>query len=532
MTILQLHNLCIATEKQKLVDNLNYNLQQGEILAIVGESGSGKSLSSLALLGLLANNLKISGTLQLNDIFIDFSKIQQANHKKSIFQQIRGKKIGVVFQEPMTALNPLHTIEKQIHESLKLAGVAKKDWHQQTIQLLQQVNIIDPEKKLQHYPHELSGGQRQRIMIAIAIAQKPNILIADEPTTALDVTLRHEILTLLKNLTQQHQMAMILISHDLNLVKKYSDNIIIMKKGVTIETGNTAKIFNNPQNPYTKSLIQQDFGQHLPIQDKQKTILTTEQLTIQFPISKNFFGKTKHWFNAVNNLNFSLAQGQSLGIVGESGSGKTTTALALLKLLHGKTKISGKILLDNHQQSVDINSLNNKQFKPYRSLIQMVFQDPYSSINPRFNVLQIIEEGLISQKIDKITREKIVTDILETVNLPKEFIYRYPHELSGGQRQRVALARSLVMKPKILILDEPTSALDSNTQVEIVKLLRKIQHDFNISYIFISHDLSVVKALCQYILVLKDGECQTLEKTEDLFHKPQNSYVRQLIQNI
>ncbi len=542
--LLTVENLTIQSANQTLVDNLSYALNSGETLAIVGESGSGKSISSLALLGLLPNSLSITGKATLFDSNKDsqtdkaillpiennsLSNQRKSKHTENLFRQIRGKRIGIIFQEPMTALNPLHTVGKQIAESLKMAGVAKSQWRQRTIDLLTQVNIPDPASKLNRYPHQLSGGQRQRVMIAIALAQDPDIIIADEPTTALDVTLRHEILGLLARLKSERGMAMILISHDLNLVKRYSDNIIVMQSGKVMEHGTTQAIFDFPQHDYTKALIYQDFGQSLPMIDSSPSVLQVKDLTIQFPQAKNLFGKTTHWFDALKNLDFTLAQGQSLGIVGESGSGKTSTALALIKLLGNSATVTGQILLSSNGNMTDVLPLSNKAFLPYRSDIQMVFQDPYASINPRFNVFEIIEEGLIVQGVAKSEREQAVLQALDTVRLPRDFISRYPHELSGGQRQRVALARALVMKPKILLLDEPTSALDSSTQVAVVKLLREIQAKFGLSYIFISHDLQVVKALCQQILVLKNGQLIEKAETQTLFNTPQSPYTQALI---
>lgn len=556
--LLTVENLCIQSAHQMLVDNLSFTLNQGATLAIVGESGSGKSISSLALLGLLRNSLSITGKVMLSDnqnpIILPITspllaslstpapiniksgeafllnKKLSAIQREAIFRQIRGKRIGMIFQEPMTALNPLHTIGKQLTESFKLAGMNKSEWHAKTLELLQQVNILNPIQKLKRYPHQLSGGQRQRVMIAMALAQNPDILIADEPTTALDVTLRHEILGLIDRLKAERGMAVILISHDLPLVRRYSDNIIVMQAGKVVEQDSREAIFNHPKADYTKALISQDFGKPLPMLANTPILLAVKNLTTYFPAKKSLFGTTSEWFCAVNDLSFELTQGQSLGIVGESGSGKSTTALALLKLLGNQVKITGEMWLDIGKK-IDINSLTNAQFKPHRSHIQMVFQDPYASINPRFNVMQIIEEGLTVQGIAKQKRENLVLEVLDTVRLPRDFASRYPHELSGGQRQRVALARALVMRPKILILDEPTSALDSSTQVAVVQLLRDIQAKFDLSYIFISHDLNVVRALCQRILVLKDGKMQTLQTTEDLFIYPQGDYVAKLIQN-
>ncbi len=514
----------------QLVDELSYELRQGQTLAIVGESGSGKSIASLALLGLLPDSLTITGAVQLAGT-AGMSTLPIANDKgrNAALRPIRGQRIGMVFQEPMTALNPLHTVAKQIAESLRLSGVPKKQWRATSIALLDDVNITDPADKLNRYPHELSGGQRQRVMIAMALAQQPDILIADEPTTALDVTLQHEILALLDDLKRQHNMAMILISHDLNLVRRYSDEVVVMRQGKTIEQGQTSAVFSQPKADYTRTLIQQDFGQALTLvddnADKQSSVLEVNNLKVQFPIEKSLFGGTKRWFDAVKNVDMTLQKGQALGIVGESGSGKTTIALALSQLLSNQARVNGQIVVNGQ----DLSALSKSELRKFRSQIQMVFQDPFASINPRMTVMQIIEEGLLVQGVDKVARQQAVMESLATVHLPADFVQRYPHELSGGQRQRVALARALIMKPSLLILDEPTSALDSTTQVTVVSLLREIQEKLQISYVFISHDLKVVRALCQHIMVLKEGTCVEYGHTENIFNDPQHPYAQQLL---
>ena len=529
--VLTVDSLSITTATGiQLVDELSYELRQGQTLAIVGESGSGKSIASLALLGLLPENLTIKGEVQLAST-AGMSQLPIANDKSrnAALRAIRGQRIGMVFQEPMTALNPLHTVAKQIAESLRLSGVPKKQWRATSIALLNDVNITDPSDKLNRYPHELSGGQRQRVMIAMALAQQPDILIADEPTTALDVTLQHEILALLDDLKRKHSMAMILISHDLNLVKRYSDEIIVMRQGQTIEQGQTSAVFDQPKADYTRTLIQQDFGQALqPVADHAdgpSTVLKVSNLNVQFPIEKSLFGSTKRWFDAVKAVDMTLQKGQALGIVGESGSGKTTIALALSQLLGNQARVHGQIVVNGQ----DISALSKKALRNFRSQIQMVFQDPFASINPRMTVMQIVEEGLLVQGVDKDARQQAVMESLATVHLPLAFAQRYPHELSGGQRQRVALARALIMKPSLLILDEPTSALDSTTQVTVVSLLREIQQKLQISYVFISHDLKVVHALCQHIMVLKQGACVESGLTEDIFSQPQHPYAKQLL---
>ena len=558
--VLSLRELTIASANATLVDQLSYDLFSTQTLAIVGESGSGKSISSLALLGLLANSLSISGELTLagvgqlplaNKLNLTSSATKQDKRREHGFQQIRGTRIGMIFQEPMTALNPLHTVGRQLAESLMLAGVKKSEIAQQRLNLLNDVNITDPKSKLTRYPHELSGGQRQRVMIAMALAQRPEILIADEPTTALDVTLQHDVLSLLNRLKAEYGMAMILISHDLNLVRRYSDNIIVMRQGRVVEQGATEALFANPQADYTKLLMAHDFGKALTLKEPQGNLpieqldnvgkpaahkptahkpmaplLTTDNLRVAYPLTKGWLGSTKTWSVALEALNITLQPGYALGIVGESGSGKTTAALAIARLLSLQAQVTGKTQIAGQ----DIYSLSKAELRKFRAEVQMVFQDPFASINPRFTVRQIVEEGLLVQGQDKTSREQAVMDALATVQLPPELADRYPHELSGGQRQRVALARALVMRPKLIILDEPTSALDSTTQVAVVALLRQIQRDFGIGYIFISHDLNVVRALCQHIIVLKAGQCVEMAETEALFNHPQHAYSRQLMQ--
>ncbi|MGM8887506.1 ATP-binding cassette domain-containing protein, partial [Psychrobacter sp. 1U2] len=359
------------------------NLQKGQALGIVGESGSGKSIASLGLLGLLPDSLSVMGEVQLADA-TGMATLPISNHKTrdAALRSIRGQRIGMVFQEPMTALNPLHTVAKQIAESLRLSGVAKKQWRERSIALLDDVNINEPADKLNRYPHELSGGQRQRVMIAMALAQQPDILIADEPTTALDVTLQHEILALLDDLKRQHNMAMILISHDLNLVRRYSNDVIVMRQGQTIEQGPTAAVFSQPKADYTRSLIKQDFGQALELlvdnNEQQPIVLQVSNLQVQFPIEKSLFGSTKRWFDAVKNVDMNLQKGQALGIVGESGSGKTTIALALSQLLSNQARVGGQTIVNGQ----NIAALSKRDLRRFRSQIQMVFQDPFASINP------------------------------------------------------------------------------------------------------------------------------------------------------
>ncbi|WP_334136378.1 dipeptide ABC transporter ATP-binding protein [Acinetobacter schindleri] len=511
--LLQVENLQIGSLDQVLVQQLSFELSAGQTLAIVGESGSGKSISSLAILGLLPRNLKVQGRAVLDgQNLLTLSQPQ--------LRQIRGKKIAMIFQEPMTALNPLHRVEKIIGETLLLQGWSKAKAREQVLELLKDVGIPEPEDKLRRYPHELSGGQRQRVMIAMALALDPDILIADEPTTALDVTLQAQILHLLKSLQESRQMAMILISHDLNLVRRYADQVIVMNKGCIEEQGEVQQIFNSPQSTYTQDLLNHDFGQALPLAQTE-TLLELKQVEVKFPIKQGLLNRIKDYVTAVEPLDLSMLQGQSIGVVGESGSGKSSLALAMARLIESH----GQILLENQ----DLNQLSEKALRPLRSNFQIVFQDPFSSLNPRMTIEQIIGEGL---GLKAMTEEQIrsrVEEALVRVELPASFKDRYPHELSGGQRQRVSLARALILRPKLLILDEPTSALDRTTQRAIVKLLRRIQQEEGISYLFISHDLQVVRALCQKVLVLHHAQVMEVQETERLFLHPQTDYTRQLI---
>ena len=516
--LLSVTHLSIDAGSQILVQDLNFDLQAGQTLAIVGESGSGKSISSLALLGLLPPSLKVGG-----QVFLNQQSLLGLNEHQ--WRQIRGKKIAMIFQEPMTALNPLHKVEKQIGEMLRLSGMSKAQVRIKVIDLLIQVGIPEPESKLSRYPHELSGGQRQRVMIAMALAQDPDILIADEPTTALDVTLQAQVLNLLKALQASRNMAMILISHDLNLVRCYSDDVIVMQHGQVKEQGNTEQIFANPQDDYTRHLLDQDFGQALlqdSIASDAQPVLQLEQIAVRFPIKAGLLNKVVDYVTAVEPLDLNVMQGESVGIVGESGSGKTSLALALARLI----KSDGKIVLNQNR----LDHLNENQLRPLRPQFQMVFQDPFGSLNPRLTIEQIIGEGAAKLIPKKTERRQAVEAVLQKVELPAAFADRYPHELSGGQRQRVALARALIMKPKLMVLDEPTSALDRTTQRALVSLLRQLQQDEKISYVFISHDLAVVRALCQRVLVLRNGKLMELQRTEDLFNHPETEYTKALIE--
>ena len=507
------------------VKGISFDIPNGKTLAIVGESGSGKSVCALSILKLLPYP---KASHPSGEIIFSGQDLLQLNEKS--MRSIRGDKISMIFQEPMTSFNPLHSIEKQVSETLLLhKGLSGKKARARVIELLTLVGIPDPETRLSAYPHELSGGQKQRVMIAMALANEPELLIADEPTTALDVTVQKQVLELLKSLQEKMGMAILLITHDLNIVKQYADEVVVMHHGKVIEQQETKALFLSPKASYTQTLINADpEGSPAPIENNAITLLETKDLNVWYPIKKNFFGKTTKYFKAANNISISVKQGETLGIVGESGSGKTTLGLSLVKLLRSHGDIIFK------QQK--IHSYNQQQFRPLRKQIQIVFQDPYGSLSPRMSVQQIIEEGLIIHEegspndSDKIEgREQKVIQALKDVDLDPETRHRYPHEFSGGQRQRVAIARALVLQPELIILDEPTSALDRTVQSQVVDLLRSIQQKYKISYLFISHDLAVVKALSHRVLVMKQGEVIEYGSCEQIFDSPEKEYTRSLI---
>lgn len=521
MNILEINHLSVYFKRNGQTDfcavnNISLKLEQGEILGIVGESGSGKSVTALSILGLLPYPKAYH--LEKSSIVFNQTELIGLNNKE--FQQIRGNKISFIFQEPMSSLNPLHKIGAQIAESLELhQNLSKEQIKKRTFELLQLVKIPEPEQRINAYPFELSGGQRQRVMIAMAIANNPKILIADEPTTALDVTIQEQIIDLLLELKQKLNMSIIFISHNLRLVHKISDHIAVMYKGDLLEYGTAKQVFENPQTSYTKKLISSNLLLNLQQKKDSKIILKANDIEVSFPRKKNIWGRVTADFKAVDKVSFDLRQGETLGIVGESGSGKTSLALAVINLLKHRGNI--EILTDNEYQ-------NLHQFSKD---LQIVFQDPYNSLNPRMTIKQIIEEGLTvhfkqlrkSEKINKIK------EILKEVNLNESIMDAYPHEFSGGQRQRIALARALILNPKIIILDEPTSALDVTVQAQIVELLKSLQIKYKISYIFISHDMNAIRAMSHRIMVMKNGKIIEQGATTQIFEQPQQPYTQQLI---
>ena len=507
-------------ERQLLaVDRISFELKKGETVALVGESGSGKSVTALSVMKLLPypSASHPSGT-------IHFKGQELLNLSERDIRQVRGNDITIIFQEPMTSLNPLHTIEKQIGEILLLhSGITGARARERIIELLTLCGIPDPESRLGSYPHQLSGGQRQRIMIAMALANEPDLLIADEPTTALDVTVQAQILTLLKDLQTRLGMAMLFITHDLGIVRKIADVICVMKDGKIVETGRVADVFEKPQHPYTRALLAAvPKPDPAPLQPQAPLVVETNDLKVWFPIKRGVMRKVVGHIKAVDGVSIAVRKGETLGIVGESGSGKTTLGLAILRLIssEGPIVFMGKPL----------QGLKFKEMRPVRHDMQIVFQDPYGSLSPRMSVSDIVEEGLAvhQPQLTDAERERRVIAALTDVGLDSETRFRYPHEFSGGQRQRIAVARAIVLEPTFVVLDEPTSALDMLIQSQIVDLLRDLQKRRNLTYLFISHDLRVVSALASRLIVMRNGKVVEEGAAAEIFRRPQSEYTRAL----
>ena len=506
-------------QRQRVVEGLSFDIKRGETLALVGESGSGKSVTAHSILRLLPYPLAQHPSGSINYAGHDLLTLKE----KSI-RHIRGNRIAMIFLEPMTSLNPLHTIEKQINEVLAIhKGLTGKVATRRTLELLELVGIPEPRKRLKALPHELSGGQRQRVMIAMALACEPELLIADEPTTALDVTVQLKILQLLKELQTRLGMALLLISHDLNLVRRIAHRVCVMQKGRIVEQAPCEELFRAPQHPYTRELLAAE-PSGLPVASQVGApLLEVNDLKVLFPIKKGLLRRTVDHLKAVDGIHFSLPQGQTLGIVGESGSGKSTLGLAILRLIASQ----GLIRFEGRQ----LDCLSQQQVRPLRREMQVVFQDPFGSLSPRMSVSQIVGEGLRIHGIGTLQeQEQAIIAALEEVGLDPQTRHRYPHEFSGGQRQRIAIARALVLKPRLILLDEPTSALDRTVQRQVVELLRRLQGKYNLTYLFISHDLAVVKALSHQLMVIKHGQVVEQGDARQIFDAPQHPYTRQLLE--
>ncbi|AXI53302.1 putative ABC transporter ATP-binding protein YejF (plasmid) [Pseudoseohaeicola sp. NH-UV-7] len=519
--LLDVQNLTVSFRQDgaetKAVRGVSFALERGETVALVGESGSGKSVTALSTVSLLGDSARVGGS-------VTYDGQQMIGADEALLRKVRGNDISFIFQEPMTSLNPLHTLERQLTESLALhQGLSGQAARDRIVELLTKVGIRDPESRLGAYPHQLSGGQRQRVMIAMALANKPDVLIADEPTTALDVTIQAQILDLLKELKDSEGMGLLFITHDLGIVRRIADRVCVMKDGEIVETGPTAQIFENPQHPYTIKLLgAHAVGQPGPVPEDAPEIARTEHLKVWFPIHRGLLKRTVGHIKAVNDASISVRAGETVGIVGESGSGKTTLALGLMRLIASE---GGITFMDQ-----DVRQWSTRELRRLRKDMQIVFQDPFGSLSPRMTCAQIISEGLAIHKVDpaRAPRE-LVAEVMVETGLDPASMDRYPHEFSGGQRQRIAIARAMVLRPKLLVLDEPTSALDMTVQVQIVDLLRNLQAKYGLAYLFISHDLNVVRAMSHKVMVMKQGDVVEYGDAEALFEHPQTDYTKALM---
>lgn len=521
--ILELKDLHVRFDTQDgevhAVKGISLAVSPGETLAIVGESGSGKSQSTMSIMGLLASNGKATGSA----VFRDRELIGLS---QSELNTVRGRKISMIFQEPMTSLDPLYAIERQIAEPLiRHQKLSRRAARARVLELLELVQIPDPKRRMRAYPHELSGGQRQRVMIAMALANEPEILIADEPTTALDVTIQADILVLLSQLQKRLGMAIIFITHDLGIVKSFADRVCVMRSGEIVETGPTNALFRSPRHDYTKMLLASEpEGTKPPPDDASPILLQGIDLNVTFDLgAKGMFSRERVTLTAVNHISITLRKGQTIGVVGESGSGKSTLGRALLQLLPMK----GSVLFNGH----NIETLDREAMRPLRKALQLIFQDPFGSLSPRMTVGEIISEGLLVHKpeLNRAARDIAASQTLAEVDLDPVMRNRYPHEFSGGQRQRVAIARAMILKPSVVVLDEPTSALDRSVQKQIIKLLRDLQDTHDLSYLFISHDLAVVRAMSDHVIVMRNGQVVEEGPTEQIFAHPREIYTQDLM---
>lgn len=505
------------------VKDANFAIKKGETLALVGESGSGKSVSAMSIMQLLPYPL--ASHSERSSIIFEGQELVGAKDK--VMRGIRGSQIGMIFQEPQSALNPLHTIERQIGEMLKLhQGMDKSAVSKRVKELLDMVGLPKMKERLSAYPHELSGGQRQRVMIAMALANNPELLIADEPTTALDVTVQAQILELLDELKRELDMALLMITHDLTVVEKMADNVCVMKNGAIVEQNASKKLFAKPTHEYTKMLLgAQPKGAAVAANENAAAVVTAQGIKVHFPKKKNFWGKTSEWVKAVDGIDITCRAGQTVGVVGESGSGKSTLGYALLRL---NTLTDGTIKFHD----TDVTAYGRKEMRDLRKRMQIVFQDPFSSLSPRMSVQGIIGEGLKVHypDISGSEREDRVIEALKDVGLDPDTRNRYPHEFSGGQRQRISIARAMVLNPEFVVLDEPTSALDLSVQAQIVDLLRELQEKYTLSYMFISHDLRVVRAMAHELIVMKDGKVVESGSAQKIFDNPQEEYTKTLLE--
>ncbi len=521
MSVLEVKDLRISFRQDgqviPAVKGVSFSVDRGETVALVGESGSGKSVTALSTVSLLGASAQVTGS-------VTYAGQEMIGADDRRLRHVRGNDISFIFQEPMTSLNPLHTLEKQLRESLELhQGLTGDAARARIVELLERVGIRDAASRLGAYPHQLSGGQRQRVMIAMALANKPDILIADEPTTALDVTIQAQILELLAELKREEGMGLLFITHDLGIVQRIADRVCVMKDGEIVEAGPVADVFAAPKHEYTRKLLSaRAVGLPSPVPEGAPMVAETEGLRVWFPIQKGFLKRTVGHVKAVNAATLRVRAGETLGIVGESGSGKTTLALAIMRLIasEGGIRFAGE----------DVNGWSTRELRRRRAEMQIVFQDPFGSLSPRMTCAQIIAEGLgVHGNPGGRPERDLVAEVMEEVGLNPAMMDRYPHEFSGGQRQRIAIARAMILRPKLVVLDEPTSALDMTVQVQIVDLLRELQRKYGLAYLFISHDLHVVRAMSHRVMVMKDGDVVEAGDAETIFSAPQTAYARKLL---
>lgn len=530
--VLQVENLCVVLDKnqQSLISNVSFEITSGEIFALVGESGSGKSLTSLAIMRLLPEALQVSsGSIHLNhqDLF-SLPEYQM--------QKVRGRQVAMIFQEPMTSLNPVMKVGDQVAEMLKIhLGLNRKAARAKVVSLFNEVGIPDPEDRYDWYPHQLSGGQKQRVMIAMALACEPDLLIADEPTTALDVTIQAQVLNLLKKIRDDRGLAILFITHDMGVVNEIADHVAVMKEGEIVEQAETEHFFTNPQHPYTQKLLSDAIPKReiFTEQDKNsvQSLLQVTDLKVYFPVKKGIFQRTVGHIKAVDGVSLSIPKGQTLALVGESGSGKTTIGQAILKLVDA-TAGQVNFTLNQADAATNLIDLSEKAMKPFRKKVQVIFQDPFSALNPRMTINEIIREGMNSLRVGPTTRagqDERIESLLVQVGLLPEHKYRYPHEFSGGQRQRIGIARALAVEPELIICDEPTSALDVSVRAQVLALLKDLQQTYQMSYLFITHDLSIVPSIAHHVAVMQAGKIVEQGLVEDVMQNPQHDYTQRLL---
>ncbi len=523
--VLSVNNLVLEIGNERLIDDVSFTIQQGEIFALVGESGSGKSLTSLAVIRLLPEVIQVSsGEIHLHDQNLFALPENQ-------MQKVRGKQVAMIFQEPMTSLNPVMKVGQQVAEVLRVhLGLTSKQARIKVVELFEEVGIPDAEARFDWYPHQLSGGQKQRVMIAMALACEPELLIADEPTTALDVTIQAQVLQLLKKLREQRGLSILFITHDMGVVYEMADTVAVMKQGKIVEQAEKQVFFDSASHPYTQKLLQDAVPkQELKAFSNSEKLLELNELKVHFPIKKGIFQRTVGHVKAVDGVSLSIEKGQTLALVGESGSGKSTIGQAILKLVNAT---DGAVNYQVDDSSVCLTELNEKQMKPLRKRVQVIFQDPFSALNPRMTISEIIREGMVSLQVgtqNRADQDRRIDELLQQVGLLVEHKHRYPHEFSGGQRQRIGIARALAVEPELIICDEPTSALDVSVRAQVLALLEELQQEYQLSYLFITHDLSIIPTIAHKVAVMRNGKIVEQGTVEEVMRNPQQEYTQQLL---